>query len=92
MERDALLVRLRAHRTAVGGDCAERAGFRIVAFRSAVSLFLTLGSGPFVLHNAWGGFSGKMVDATHMSGVLFYSDGSGYFGDDGIAQTVVISR
>lgn len=59
---------------------------------SAVTLFLTVGSGPFVLGGPWGSFAGNTVDATHMSGTLFYSDGSGYFGDDGVSQTVVLSR
>ena len=82
---------------ALTGRLSEEAAPIVQAFASwrsgpVVSLFLTVGSGPFVLHNAWGTFTGKMVDATHMSGTLFYSDGSGYFGDDGIGETVVISR
>lgn len=71
--------------TAVGTLGSFRVG-------SSVALFLVVGEGPFVLRNAWGTFDGKMVDATHMSGVLFYSDGSGYYGDNGIGGSVVISR
>jgi hypothetical protein len=81
----------------VSGRLSEEAAPIVHAFASsrvgaAVNLFLTADSGPFVLHNAWGTFVGKMLDANHMSGELFYSDGSGYFGDDGIEETVVISR
>ena len=82
---------------ALTGRLSEEAAPIVQALASwrtgaTVNLFLTVGSGPFVLRNAWGTFTGKMVDATHMSGILFYSDGSGYFGDDGIAEMVVISR